>query len=263
MRQLILFLSKYRNTLLLIVLFGLAIFRHSTKNPVAEHSFNKLGFGTMGMLHNTLYGWKYYWNLRDINEELARENAALLSSSTVAPPPEFTKTEGYNFIPARAISYSYHKHSNYIILNAGKRHGVHEGMGVISKGNWVGTVNEVSNYYASVIPIIHELGSIGARIDGKGLGRLEWGSQSPSLARLVDVQREFQPETGDSVYSFTRASIAPPALVGTVRSARQNPEDLSWTAEVELAIDYSNLDWVYLCAPVHGDSLDSLNTGNQ
>jgi len=63
MRQLILFLSKYRNTLLLIVLIGLSFFRHSQKNPVAEHRINSVGFGTIAGVQNSLNSWKGYWAL--------------------------------------------------------------------------------------------------------------------------------------------------------------------------------------------------------
>ena len=81
MRQLILFLAKYRSTLLLIVFVLIALLRHSLKNPVAEHRLNSIGFGAVASVQNGLSGWKQYWRLDAINEELARENAALRSGS--------------------------------------------------------------------------------------------------------------------------------------------------------------------------------------
>ena len=49
MQQLILFLAKYRSTLLLIVFVLIALLRHSLKNPVAEHRLNNVGFGAVIM----------------------------------------------------------------------------------------------------------------------------------------------------------------------------------------------------------------------
>jgi hypothetical protein len=92
MRQLILFLAKYRSTLLLIVFVLIALLRHSLKNPVAEHRLNNVGFGTIASVHNGLSGWKQYWRLEAINEELARENAALRSGGTRASANHFSNS---------------------------------------------------------------------------------------------------------------------------------------------------------------------------
>ena len=260
MQQLILFLSKYRNTLLLIVLLTLAMFRHSAKNPVAEHRLNSFGFGALANVHDLLFGWKYYWSLDDVNAELARENAALRAALYGGEAVAFSNSNAYQYIPSKAVAYSYNKHNNYITLNVGKSDGVRPGMGVISSVGWIGTVNETSLSYSSVVPLLHENGTIGARIKGKGLGTLHWTFTDAALATLTDVQREFEPVAGDSVFTFTRAEVAPPTWVGMVRSAVQNPEDLTWKAEVELATDYRNLDWVYVCSLKDAQSLDSLNT---
>ena len=56
MRQLILFLAKYRSTLLLIVFVLIALLRHSLKNPVAEHRLNNVGFGTIASVHSFVCG---------------------------------------------------------------------------------------------------------------------------------------------------------------------------------------------------------------
>jgi len=117
MRQLILFLSKYRNTLLLIVLVGLSFFRHTQKNPVAEHSINSVGFGTMAGIQNSLNSWKGYWALKAVNEELARENAALRASMNGMEAPAFRTNELYEYIPAQALEFSYNKRNNLSLIH--------------------------------------------------------------------------------------------------------------------------------------------------
>lgn len=259
MRQLILFLSKYRNTLLLIVLIGLSFFRHAQKNPIAEHRINSVGFGTIAGIQNSLNSWKGYWALEAVNEELARENAALRASTNGIAAPAFQTDEAYEYIPAQVVEYSYNKRNNYVLLNVGTADGIHAGMGVISGQGWVGTVVETSKYFSSVVPILHGKGSIGARIRGKGLGELRWEGRDYRNAELYDVQREHRPMVGDTVYSYTRASVAPPVLAGVVESAQQNPEDLTWVAKVKLSHDFSNMTWVYVCRLRQQAALDSLN----
>ena len=260
MRQLILFLAKYRSTLLLIVFVLVSLFRHSLKNPVAEHRLNSIGFGAVATLHHTLSGWKQYWRLEAINEELARENAALRSGETGISPSSFSNSADYDFIPARVVDYSYHKRNNYIIIHAGRIDGLKPGMGAITPSGWVGSVVEVSAEYAHIVPVIHSKGNIGARIPGKGLGELRWDGTDASLATLIDIQRENQPVSGDSVFSFTRAAVGPSTLTGTVISATQNSEDLTWTAQVALSADYKNMNWLYISKIKDAASLDSLQT---
>jgi len=259
MRQLILFLSKYRNTLLLIVLIGLSFFRHSQKNPVAEHRINSVGFGTIASVQNSLSSWKGYWALEAVNEELARENAALRASTTGIIAPAFETNESYDYVPAQVIEYSYNKRNNYLLLNVGSRDGIHPGMGVISAHGWIGTVVESSKNFSSIVPLLHSEGSIGARIPNKGLGELRWEGSDYRSAELFDVQREHRPMSGDTVYSYTRASVAPPVMTGVVESAIQNPEDLTWVAKVKLSHDFANMTWVYVCRLREQTSLDSLN----
>ena len=259
MRQLILFLSKYRNTLLLIVLIGLSFFRHTQKNPVAEHRINSVGFGTIAGVQHSLNSWKGYWALEAVNEELARENAALRASSYGGPAPAFQTNEAYDYIPAQVIEYSYNKRNNFMLLNVGAAEGIHAGMGVISAQGWIGTVVETSNDFSSIIPLLHSKGSIGARIPSKGLGELRWEGSDYRSAELFDVQREHRPMSGDTVYSYTRVSVAPPVMAGVVESAIQNPEDLTWIAKVNLSHDFANMTWVYVCRLHQQESLDSLN----
>jgi rod shape-determining protein MreC len=259
MQQLILFLTRYRNNLLLLALLLLAIIRHSYKNPVSEHWINQIGSGFSASISNVTSGWKKYWTLEDINEELARENATLRASLWAGNVPDFARSKNYTFIPVKVIDFSFKKRNNYVVLDGGKSTGILPGMGVISSSGWVGTVSESTTNYAYVLPFTHSRGEIGARLEGKGLGQLSW-TGDPHTGILKDIEREFKPTKGDSVFSYTRAEIAPPVLTGIVKNAVQSEEDLSWDAEVELTTDFLNLNWVYVCQFKSVAELDSLKT---
>ena len=62
----------------------------------------------------------------------------------------------------------------------------------MTANGWVGSVVEVSNHYAHIIPVLHSKGNIGARIPEKGLGELQWNGTDPAWATLIDIQRESQ-----------------------------------------------------------------------
>lgn len=258
MQQLILFLSKYRTLLLFLALMALAVLRHHKKNAMASHAINKFGSGLSASFVKTTTSWKDYFSLEEINEELARENAALRAGQFQNQSPTFTQIDGYTYIPAKVIELSTKKRNNYLIINAGKKDGIREGAGVLAPSGWVGTVSEVSSSYAYITPLLHSKGGIGARIPGKGLGELIWNGQA-GKAVLTDIQREHQPLAGDTVFSYTRAVVAPPSLVGLVETVRQNEEDLTWTATVNLTTRFEDLNWVYICDFYQSAALDSLN----
>ena len=257
MQQLVLFLTRYRNNLLLLALLLLAIVRHSLKNQVSEHWVNSFGTQTSAKFSKLTNHWKSYWKLDKINEELSRENASLRAALQHSNAPEFSAMSSYDFIPARVVDYSYRKKNNYILINQGKKLGIHPGMGVINGKGWIGTVIESTPNYAYVLPFIHSKGDIGARINGKGLGQLSWSGKT-GFAILEDIEREYQPVPGDSVYSFTRLEVAPPVLTGIVTSASQSEEDLSWDAEVDLISDFTSLNWIYVCRFKDKTEVDTL-----
>jgi len=258
MQQLVLFLSKYRTLLLFLALLAIAVVRHNTKNPAASHVINAAGTGVSAQFLDAVSGWKSYWRLDEINQELARENAALRAGQYRNAHPDFTQVDGYTYLPAKVIEFTSRKRNNYIIIDAGRKNGISEGAGIIAPSGWVGIVSEVSSSYAYVTPLLHTKGGIGARIPGKGLGELHWEGTA-GTAILTDIQRENKPTVGDSVYSYTRAVVAPPSLAGTVRSVSQNKEDLTWKAEVELSTQFEDLNWVYICDFYEAAALDSLN----
>jgi len=259
MQQLILFLSKYRTLLLFLALLAVAMIRHNHKNPAASHLLNAAGNGISGEFLQLTSGWKRYWKLDDINAELARENAALRAGQYINQNPDFTQVDGYTYIPVKVVEFSTRKRNNYLLIAGGRKDGIQQGSGIISASGWVGIVSEVSNSFAYVTPLLHTKGSIGARIPGKGLGELSWQGAAGE-AILKDIQRENKPEVGDSVFSYTRAIIAPPALVGTVQNVRQNKEDLTWTATVDLSTRFEDLNWVYACRFYEQKAVDSLFT---
>lgn len=262
MQQLILLLTKYRNNLLFIALLLFALVRHTVKNQASEHLVNRIGTGLTASYTHAVGGWNYYWSLQRVNEELARENAGLRASLYSSQAPDFVETSGYEFIPAKVVEFSYKRINNMVLIDAGTNKGISPGMGVITSTGWVGTVSKVTGHYAYVVPFVHSKGSIGGRIEGKGLGELIWNGKA-NQAIITDIEREFMPVAGDSIYSYTRALVAPPVLTGIVQEATQNQEDLSWKATVQMTTDFTNLSWVYVCKFIASEELENIQPDSE
>jgi rod shape-determining protein MreC len=133
--------------------------------------------------------------LEAVNQELARENAALRASLPSAKAPGVsTNDSNYEYVPARSLNISYTKRNNYMLLNVGTKDGIQTRDGCdYCSGGWIGTVWKLANPSASVIPLLHLKGNIGGRIQGKGLGELRWEGSDHRVADLFDIQREHEP----------------------------------------------------------------------
>ena len=57
-------------------------------------------------------------------------------------------------LSAKVINNSIFKRNNYLTINKGKKHGVEDGMGVISTNGVIGIVHSTSENYALIISIL-------------------------------------------------------------------------------------------------------------
>ena len=160
MRNLIEFLSK--NSIIFIFLFLEVIsFIFLVKNNNYQNSkvLNSSNF-LVGNLYSTVNNINDYFNLKEVNAELAEQNAKLQSTNIKS----FTKIFGttveindtpysqkYVFTSAKVINNSTNKRENYITLDKGGINGIKAGMGVISANGIIGTVKNLT--VADITPV--------------------------------------------------------------------------------------------------------------
>ena len=115
--------------------------------------------GVMGTVWGSTQSVANYFNLRRINEDLARENfelreelesyrteahAARVDSMGIA----HGRVQGFDYIPAEVVKISRNKQHNYMILNKGFEDGVQEKSGIITRSGVVGIIDAVSAHYS-------------------------------------------------------------------------------------------------------------------
>lgn len=197
-------------------------------------------------------------NLRETNRNLAAENASLRAAmkssyfSLYADRDSVVDTlftQQYSYIDAQVINSSIHKRNNYITINRGSVHGVARDMGVISSKGVVGIVTDVSDHFASVIPLIHGR----TRLSGKFLnsaffGSVSWpASLNYQYVQLSDIPRQAAFAEGDTVVTDTRSGLYPTGVpIGIVDTFYIEPQDQFYEVELELTADFSALDHVYV-----------------
>lgn len=173
---------------------------------------------------------KYYLGLKEVNETLLRENHRLreelaiyktkgdLSDTLAGYNPI---TPGFSYIPARIISNSTNKLSNYIIINRGSKHGIKKDMGVISPEGVVGVISSVSDNYSYVISFLNINQSVSARVEPSGaFGPLVWEGRSQDYATLAEIPYHIKISVGDTVFTSGFSTLYPPDVpLGTVRKS--------------------------------------------
>lgn len=257
MRNLIRFLSK--NSLVFIFLFlEFVAFLLLVQNNNYQNSkfFNSSNF-LIGNLYTTVESVKDYFHLKDVNAELAEQNARLQNQSITA----FTKVFGttveirdtsyhqkYLYTSAKVINNSTNKRSNYITLDKGAINGIEAGMGVISAKGVIGTVKNVSNNFCSVMSVLHEKNAVSAKIKNSNyFGSLVWELGNYREAQLKDIPNHVQLHKGDTVITSGYSLVYPEGiLVGRIKHFNLPEGNNFYNITVEFSVDYKQLSHVFI-----------------
>ena len=250
------FLFILLETLSLVLLFGL-------------NDRQKLAFMTSAnSVSGTLFEWRSgvdgYFGLRRDNAVLVDENARLRSilyeltdSQTVQNALSMSSR---GVIAARVVDNSVRKDDNYITINKGSLDSIGQGMGVYSADGVVGVVMAVGKRYSLVMPVLNGKTSISSKIKGTdNFGFLEWNGGDPYSAQLRDMPYHSKVEVGDTVVTTGFSSVFPENItVGRVAGVERSNNGYTLRIKVDLAVDMSDLGWVYVHSRTADPELEEL-----
>ncbi len=194
-----------------------------------------------------------YTKLKSENERLSRRNVVLqqnllamrrrlakLEREPSLTESEVTKqTEGLELIPAKVCYNSVRQRDNLMLINRGRADGVAAEQAVLSGTGIVGIVAQVSENYATVIPLLNSKSSVSCRIRGSEyFGYLHWNGGNPLVATLDDVPVHAHAKVGDTVETSGYSNIFPEGIfVGRVVSVGNSGDGLSLELAVKLGTD--------------------------
>ncbi len=199
-----------------------------------------------------------YFNLPQVNEELANDNAQLrellaqnqvpiVVNSTQDSLEQSDPNFAYSYISAKVINNSTRLIHNYITINKGSNNGVKPEMGVISAKGIVGKVMTVSKNFATVSSMLNTDVYVSAYIKRNNtFGSIHWDGNSLVKTKLMFVPKHIVLQKGDTVVTSGYNSIFPEGItVGYVDSYELN-DDGYFDIDVNLSNDFSNLGYVYI-----------------
>jgi rod shape-determining protein MreC len=213
--------------------------------------------GVVGWFVEKKHNITKHFSLSDANDSLAVENAKLRGFM----PESFYKLQGriyyvndtlyeqqYEYIPAEVINSSNNKRENYFTINKGKRSGVDEGMGIVSKDGIIGFVVDASEHYAIVKSILSENINISVKLKKNNEHwLLKWDGTDNGIVQLNGVTHDIDIEQGDTIVTRGNKGIFPEnQIVGTVDEILFEDGKSTLNVNVKLAVNFNAVYHVYV-----------------
>ena len=207
-----------------------------------------------------------YLSLRDVNRELAEENALLrellvqLSSKQETLIASTDTLVRFQFVSAKVINNSVAQFKNHLTINRGLDAGLAPGMAVISSAGAVGKVKSVSDHFSVVTSILNTDEQVSSVLTRTGnFGTIQWDGTDPDLVSLLYIPRHVKPEIGDSIVTSGYNAVFPEGVfIGLVKVFDLKKEALFYDLKVELAQDFRRLSYVKVVKSQLKHELDSL-----
>lgn len=236
------------------------------------NSSNRLAVSIIGFSN----GVREYFSLRDINKELATENAVLrtkleqrnqslylLDVREIKDPAIINRFE---FVSAKVVNNTTSLFKNFITINKGKDAGIEPGMAAISAHGAVGKVKSVSDHYAVLISLLNideHVSSVIKRT--QNFGTVQWDGGNARFADLLYIPRHVKPLVGDTIVTSGYNAVFPQGvLVGIIREVKLKEEAPFYDLKIELAQDFTKLSFVEIVKSnlkVEKDSLELKTIG--
>jgi rod shape-determining protein MreC len=270
MQHIINFLIKYRNLLLYLILFSIALVF-----TIQSHDYHRTTFihstgNVTGEILESRKNIYDYFDLDQQNEYLSAENAKLrmrlLALGDTLLGQEsiliFADSLPYTVVPARVIKNNYDKLDNFITLDIGTLQDVELDMGVITSNGIVGIIDVTGKKYSRVISILNSEISLNAQIKGTStIGSLTWDGSDPYKMNLIDVPRLAKVQKGDTIITGQQSTTFPPDIdIGIVERATLTDNGSRYDIEIRLFNDMTDLGYVYVIKKRDAKAIQVIDT---
>ncbi|MFP5041766.1 rod shape-determining protein MreC [Parasediminibacterium sp. JCM 36343] len=277
MKNIILFIRNYFTLICFVALQVTCILMLNKSSKTHEAFFSFYGnefVSNVNKLHNNIF---VYFNLREVNKQLADENSRLKYQAIVNQiVPDNTHkividstlkdTSGryrkYTFFPAAVVGNSTTLQNNFITLERGSLQGVQLGMSVIAPQGVVGTVLYVSENFSIVMSILNRSSRVSAMLKkDNNAGSIEWSGENPLLLTLKNIPKSVKVNIGDTVVTSSYSANFPSnIMVGTIAAKTADQSSNFYTLKVNASTSFGSLQYVYLVKNVRYEEQKALET---
>ncbi len=259
MNNLLQFVIRYSAFILFLLLEAVALTLvvkyNENQKGIFQHS-SSLFTGRLYKMADEVYKYNH---LQTFADSLADENARLkekvfnLERSVqrllpVDQPIDSCILNDYHLISAQIINNSINQRNNHFTIDKGKKEGIKNGMGVISRQGIVGIIDETGEDFATAVSILHSGVQISAAIKRNGyFGSLVWKEIDPAHMVLEAIPGQADIQIGDTIITSGYSYIFPKGIyIGKVERFWTEGGSNYYTIEVRLHEDIARMNRVYV-----------------
>jgi len=257
MRNLLLFIWKHYFFFVFLSLESLCIYLIVQNNYYQRASLINSSNNLSANVLKTSQNVRGYFYLKDVNENLANENAELRSRllesyamiyNDLNTVKDTTLKQKYTFTSAKVVNNSTNRRNNYLTLAKGSKQGIAKDMAVITNTGIVGQVKDVSDNFCTVMSMLHSKTIVSAKIKKDGsYGPLTWDGADFEIATLSDIPTHVNLKKGDTIVTSAYSLTFPENIkIGTVESWERKSGSYFYTVKVKLLTNFKKLSHVYI-----------------
>lgn len=276
MRNLLNFLIRYSAWFVFLFYVVVSCILLFKSNPYQHHVYLTSANTVASSVYEVSNQFTGYFNLRTINDDLHRRNAAL--EAEVAALREQVRRQGedmlqdslsrvdslrhFDFIIATAINNSVVRPYNYITIDKGSADGIAPEMGVMDQNGVVGVVNAVSPHYARVISMLNPNFRLSCKLRGSdAFGSLVWDGKDPRTAILEELPKHTRFTKGDTIVTSGYSAMFPEGIpVGIIQGSTRGEDDNFFTLRIKLLTDFTTLSDVRVISNLNIVEIRSVET---
>lgn len=264
MRNIFLFIRRYSNLLLFLLLQGVSMYLivHYSRyhNALFTGATNQL----TGKINEQYSRVEYYFQLKKTNDSLIKANARLynklkadfeLPDTTSKVLIDSLKTDSlegyrkYTYYPAKVVYNSVAAQNNFLVIGRGASGQVKTGMGVIDPNTGVvGVITDVSKDYSVLMSLLHKDSRIsGKLLRGGETGTVSWDGKTPNILSLGGIPKGAKVSKGDTIISSGFSTSIPKGMMmGIVEEAVPDKSSSNFIIKFRSAANFYNLEYVYV-----------------
>jgi rod shape-determining protein MreC len=195
-------------------------------------------------------------------EQLERNAAEILQENArLREQLGFSQSLDYRHIPAELIGRDPDNLFSALVINKGKYSGVTNNMAVIAWQNGVqglvGKVIQAGQFESLVMPLYDVSSFVSSRLAISRYEGIVEGQGNPDIPlrmRFINKRAREEINRGDLIISNGMGGVYPSGItVGRVSGINYQEYEISMEVELEPAVDFSRLEYVFVINPKTGD----------
>lgn len=272
MKEILRLIAKYNYTIIFILVEILCFYLIVKYNNYQRVIFSKQVHSFFGYISSMTTDTRNYFRLKKLNESLMEENTCLKNEIARLEQSEDTLLLGtfgcdsssrFNYLHARIVNASFNRMKNYLTLDKGANDGILQDMAVHSPMGIVGLIQDMSEHYSIVLPLINVSSRVSAKIKKNNYyGSLQWDGNDYLYTYLKDIPYHVDVAIGDTIVTSGYSSIFPEGLlIGYVESVDKETANFL-NIKVRIAVDFKCIDQVYVIQNKRQEEKRQLETSN-